>query len=65
MKLYDNPVAPNPRKVRMFLAEKGVEIEKHNINLAKGKQNTPEYKAKVAHGKVPALELDDGSVLLE
>jgi glutathione S-transferase len=65
MKLYDAPMAPNPRRVRMFLLEKGVEIPVVNVNLMKGEHRSKEYRNMAANGRVPALELDDGSVLVE
>lgn len=65
MKLYDAPMAPNPRRVRIFLNEKGVTLPTVNVNLMKGEHRNAEYRAKVPNGRVPALELDDGSVLCE
>jgi glutathione S-transferase len=46
MKLYDFPLAPNPRKLRVYLAEKGIEIPKVRVDLTRGEQNTPEFLAK-------------------
>ena len=63
--LYDQPRAPNPRRVNIFLAEKGVELERHALNLMEGAHRTPDYLAKVGIGQVPALELEDGTVLTE
>lgn len=65
MKLYDTPMAPNPRRVRIFMAEKGIEIPTVNVNLMKGEHRNKEYRALVPNGRVPALELDDGTVLCE
>jgi hypothetical protein len=45
MKLYDSPFAPNPRRVRIFLAEKGIEIPKVFIDLAQSKHKEPAYEA--------------------
>jgi len=66
MKLYGAPKpAPNPRRVRMFLAEKGVALEETPIDLMKREHKSPEFLAKNSLGQVPALELDDGSVIAE
>ena len=64
MKLYDAP-APNPRRARIFIAEKGLEIPTHKLSIMDGDNLTPEYKAKSRFGLIPALELDDGTVLTE
>lgn len=66
MKLYDSPRAPNPRRVRWFLAEKGVEdIEIVPVDLLKGEHKTPEYLGLAGLANVPALALDDGRVITE
>ncbi|MEM7409464.1 MAG: glutathione S-transferase family protein [Myxococcota bacterium] len=65
MKLYFFPIAPNPTKVRTYLAEKGIEIELELVSFFEGAQNTPEFRAKNPLGKLPVLELDDGSILTE
>jgi glutathione S-transferase len=65
MKLYDFPLAPNPRKVRVYLAEKGLAIPLEMVNLVKGGQHAPDFAAKNPMGGVPVLELDDGTVLRE
>ena len=65
MKLYDTAMAPNPRRVRVFLAEKGVSIPTVQISLADGEQKQDGYLAKNSLAKVPTLELDDGSFLSE
>ena len=65
MKLHDFPLAPNPRKLRVYLAEKGIEIPRIMVNLVAGEQNTPEFRAKNPMGGLPVLELDDGSCLRE
>ena len=64
MKLYDS-VGPNPRMVRMFMAEKGVEIEKETVDIRKGVNRQPEFLAKNPSGQCPALELDDGTIIAE
>jgi glutathione S-transferase len=66
MKLYnENMPAPNPRRVRIFLAEKGIEIPLERVALVEGKHKSPEYLKKNSLGQVPTLELDDGSTLCE
>ena len=46
MKLYDFPKAPNPRRVNIYLAEKGIDVESVSIDLFKGEHMSPEYMAK-------------------
>jgi glutathione S-transferase len=65
MKLYYFPVAPNPTKVRIYLAEKGIEIDQVLVNLVKGEQKSPEHLARNPFGSLPVLELDDGTHLTE
>lgn len=65
MKLYDAPWAPSPRRVRIFLAEKGVEVPREAIDLRSGEHLADEYLRINPRGAVPALELDDGEVLCE
>ncbi|CAM5779124.1 glutathione S-transferase family protein [Ottowia pentelensis] len=66
MKLYIAPRAPNPRRVQMFVHEKGITgIEQVPIDLNAGEHRAPDYRAKVPVARVPALELDDGRVLSE
>ena len=65
MKLYDTHVAPNPRRVRIFAAEKGIDLPTVGVDLMKGDNKTPEFLAKNPMGLVPILELDDGSCLAE
>ncbi|GJM14389.1 MAG: glutathione S-transferase [Pseudohongiella sp.] len=65
MKLYDYGTAPNPRKVRIVLAEKGVDYELVQVDMLKGAHKSPEFLAKNPSGKVPVLELDDGRYLSE
>jgi len=65
MKLYDYQHAPNPRRVRMFLAEKGIEVPRVQVDIMKGEQKQPEYRKIAPNGLLPALELDDGTVILE
>ena len=63
MKLYDYKQAPNPRRVRMFMAEKGIEIETVQVNLMKLEQHSEAYKKINPAGEVPTLQLDDGSCI--
>ena len=66
MKLYDTPLAPNPRRVRWFMAEKGIEdIEIVALNLMDGQQRDPGYVAKAGLPNLPMLELDDGTCITE
>ena len=66
MKLYSSPVAPSPRKVLIFIAEKGIEnIEVENLDIGKMEHKTPEYKKIAPNSRIPALVLDDGQVILE
>ena len=65
MKLYDAEWAPSPRRVRIFLAEKGITVERVPIDLRKGEQLADPYLAINPRGAVPALELDDGEVICE
>lgn len=66
MKLYSAPLpAPNPRRVRIFLAEKGVELPVINLDVMRGEIKKPEHLARDPLGQVPTLELDDGSMLSE
>jgi glutathione S-transferase len=65
MQLYDSAVAPNPRIVRVYLAEKGIEVPKVQVDLAGAENRKPEYLAKNPMGGVPMLELDDGTYIAE
>ena len=66
MKLYSSQVAPSPRKVIVFIAEKGIEnIEVKNLDIGKMEHKTPEYKKIAPNSRIPALELDDGEIILE
>ena len=64
IKLYDFPMSPRVRKVRITLAAKGLEYEKVPIDITKGEQKTPEYLAINPYGKVPALQ-DNGTTVYE
>ena len=65
MKFYDCATAPSPRRVRIFMAEKGIEIPTIQVNLAEGEHLSPEFKAKNPRCTVPVLELDDGTCIAE
>lgn len=64
MKFYDNAVAPSPKRVRMFIAEKGLEVETVEIDIRAGEQFTEDFRAKNPFCTVPVLELDDGTHLI-
>jgi len=65
MILHDLTAGMHPRRVRIFLAEKGVSIERREIDAAAGANATPEFIRLNPLGKLPVLELDDGSVIAE
>src|ERR1700720_4630774 len=65
MKLYNHAHAPNPRRVRIFAAEKGIELPLEEVDILAGQSRTSEFLAKNSSGAVPVLELDDGSHLSE
>ena len=65
MKFYDCETAPSPRRVRIFIAEKGIEVETVPVDLANGEQFGAAYRAINPDCVVPALQLDDGSCLSE
>ena len=62
VKLYNHAVAPNPRRVRIFAAEKGIELLLEEVDILAGQSRTPEFLAKNSSGGVPLLELDDGHI---
>jgi len=64
MKFY-NSIGPNPRMVRMFMAEKGLTVPKVEVDLRGGENRREPYLKANPSGQMPALELDDGTVLAE
>jgi glutathione S-transferase len=65
MKIYDFTLAPNPRRLRIFVAEKGLKIPYEQVDIFSGKNRTPEMLAKNPAGGLPVMELDDGTHLAE
>lgn len=65
MKLYDYGQAPNPRRVRIYLAEKGLSVPLEEVNILERAQKTPEFIQKNPLGSIPVLELDDGTCISE
>ena len=65
MKIYDTKTAPTPRRVRIFLAEKNIPMEYVQVDLQKGENLSKEMRTKNPVGKIPILELDDGTCISE
>lgn len=65
MKLYTYDIAPNPRRLGLFLKYKGISLDTQQIDLATGEQLTDAFRGINPHCTVPALQLDDGTVLTE
>ena len=65
MKLHEFPGAPNPKKVRVYLAEKGIEVPSVVVNIVTGENRQPDFLKKNPMGGLPVLELDDGTFLPE
>ncbi|NOD62478.1 MULTISPECIES: glutathione S-transferase family protein [unclassified Ruegeria] len=65
MIFYDCSTAPNPRRARMFIAEKGLEIETREVSIAKGEQLSAAFRAINPRATVPVLVTDEGTVLTE
>jgi glutathione S-transferase len=66
MKLYGAPMpAPNPRRVRIFLAEKGIDLPETLVDMRKREHKSPEHRARNSLGQIPTLELDDGATISE
>lgn len=64
MKLYDS-LGPNPRKVRMFMHEKGIELPLVSVDLLGAENRRPPYTDRNPAGQIPSLELDDGTIISE
>lgn len=64
MRLY-NSIGPNPRVVRIFMAERGIELPRVEVDIRGGENRQPQFMAKNPSATCPALELDDGTVLAE
>lgn len=66
MLFYDSPnPAPNPRRVRILAAEKGIELPSQQVSIPQREQKAPEFVAKNPRGQTPILELDDGTIIAE
>lgn len=65
MKLYTYDIAPNPRRVKLFMQYKGIELDTSQIDLGKGEQFDESFKRINPEATVPVLELNDGSILCE
>jgi glutathione S-transferase len=65
MLIYDFALAPNPGRVRAFLAEKGIDIPKHPVNIREGQQHEEPYVSKNPFRLTPFMELDDGTIIAE
>ncbi|HUY28668.1 MAG TPA: glutathione S-transferase [Candidatus Binataceae bacterium] len=65
MKIHEFTQAPNPRRVRVFLAEKGIQVPFVQVNIAAGDNRKPPFLAINPMGGVPVLELDDGTHIAE
>ena len=64
MKLYQS-IGPNPRVVTMYIAEKGIAVERVFVDIMTGENRQPDYLSRNPYGHTPILELDDGSALAE
>jgi glutathione S-transferase len=65
MKIYDSKMAPNPRRVRVFLAEKGIDVPYEQVDIAQAENRSATFRAKNPMGGLPVLELDDGTCIAE
>jgi len=65
MKIHEFTQAPNPRRVRVFLAEKGLQVPLEQVNLGTADNRKPDFLQKNPMGGVPVLELDDGTFIAE
>jgi glutathione S-transferase len=65
MRMYDFTLAPSPRRVRIFLADKGIDLELVQVDIMRNANRTPEFYKKNPSGSLPILEFEDGSCLSE
>ena len=65
MKLCDCQMAPNPRRARIFIAEKGLDIPKQEVSIIEGENLKDDYLKVHPWGRLPCLELDDGNIMPE
>lgn len=65
MKIYDAETAPNPRRVRIFIAEKGIEVAYEQVDIMNAVNRGEEFRKKNPMGTLPVLELDDGTCIAE
>ncbi len=65
MKIYESQTAPNPRRVRIFLAEKGIAVPYEQVDIVKADNRAPAFRRKNPLGTLPVLELDDGTCIAE
>jgi glutathione S-transferase len=65
MKIYNSTTAPNPRRVRIFLAEKDIQVPYEEVDIAKAVNRAPEFRKKNPLAAVPVLELDDDTCISE
>lgn len=65
MKIYDSNTAPNPRRVRIFLAEKGIQVPYEQVDIGNAVNRGDEFRKKNPMATVPVLELDDGTYIAE
>lgn len=65
MKIYELGPAPSARRVSVFLAEKGIEVERQQVDLRGGENLSDDFKVKSLNGQIPVLELDDGTTICE
>ncbi|MDE1464451.1 glutathione S-transferase family protein [Spartinivicinus poritis] len=65
MKIYEQPMAPSALRVSLFLAETGIHIERVKVDIRAGENLADSFQAKSINGKVPVLELDDGTTICE
>lgn len=65
LRIVESPTAPNPRRLRIFLAEKGVDVPRESVDIMAGEHMTEAYVAWAGQATVPAAELEDGTVITE